>query len=76
MSPDAWQAELTRAVALEIGRWLEVRGRLHAPIASLSLSDLEAMASTAISHWIVLQSRRLDRAGWPAGDPIAGLLLD
>ena len=45
MTPDEWQAHVTRAAALEIGTWLEARGRLHQPIASLTLGDLEAMAS-------------------------------
>ncbi|ARJ70915.1 hypothetical protein B0A89_12745 [Paracoccus contaminans] len=60
---------------MEIGRWLEARGRLHQPIASLSLVDLEAMATAAISRWIVLQTEKLQRAGWPPEDPIATFLL-
>ena len=72
---DEWQAQVTREAALEIGKWLEARGRLHQPIASLSIGDLEAMASNAISRWIVLQSQRLHRQDWPQDDPIATLLL-
>lgn len=72
---DCWQAQVTREAALEIGKWLEARGRLHQPIANLSLADLEAMASNAISRWIVLQSQRLHRQDWPQDDPIAMLLL-
>ena len=72
---DGWQAQVTREAALEIGKWLEARGRLHQPIASLSLGDLEAMATNAISRWIVLQSEKLQRAGWPPEDPIATFLL-
>lgn len=75
MSPDDWQAHVTREAALEIGRWLDARGRLHGPIASLTLGDLEAMAASAISRWIVLQSEKLQQAGWPPGDPIANFLL-
>jgi hypothetical protein len=75
MTPDEWQAHVTRTAALEIGRWLEARGRLHHPIASLSLGDLEAMAARAISRWIVMQSERLHRQDWPQEDPIATLLL-
>jgi hypothetical protein len=75
MTPDEWQAHVTRAAALEIGRWLEARGRLHGPIASLSLGDLEAMAASAISRWIILHAEELERAGWPSDDPIATLLL-
>ena len=75
MTPDEWQAHVTREAALEIGRWLEARGRLHHPIASLTLGDLEAMAMNAISRWIVLQSGRLHRQGWPQEDRVAMLLL-
>ena len=72
---DGWQAQVTREAALEIGKWLEARGRLHQPIASLTLGDLEAMALNAISRWIVMQSERLHRQDWPQDDPIATLLL-
>ena len=75
MTPDEWQAHVTRAAALEIGQWLEARGKLHQPIASLTLGDLEAMAVNAISRWIVLQSERLQRQDWPQEDPVAMLLL-
>ena len=75
MTPDEWQAHVTRAAALEIGKWLEARGRLYQPIASLTLGDLEAMAVNAISRWIVLQSERLQRQDWPQEDRVAMLLL-
>ena len=75
MTPDEWQAHVTRAAALEIGKWLEARGKLHLPIASLTLGDLEAIAVNAISRWIVLQSKRLQRQDWPQEDPVAMLLL-
>jgi hypothetical protein len=75
MTPDEWQVHVTRAAALEIGTWLEARGRLHQPIASLTLGDLDAMAVNAISRWIVLQSEHLHRLDWPQEDPIAMLLL-
>ncbi|PQO24001.1 hypothetical protein C2I36_05230 [Rhodobacteraceae bacterium WD3A24] len=45
MTPDEWQAHVTRVAAREIGTWLEARERLDRPIASLGRSDLEAMAS-------------------------------
>ena len=41
-----------------MGRWLEARGRLDRPIASLTRRDLECMASNAISRFIVLSSER------------------
>jgi hypothetical protein len=77
MTDDEWQAHVTREAAQEIGRWLEARGagKLRSPIASLTMADLEAMASNAISRWIVLQSERLQRQGWPREDPIGKLLL-
>lgn len=77
MTDDQWQAHVTREAAKEIGRWLEAKGAgsLKSPIASLTMADLEAMAANAISCWIVLQSERLDRQGWPKEDPIGRLLL-
>ena len=62
MSPDEWQAQVTRAAAQEIGTWLEARGRLDRPIASLDLSDLEVMASVAISRFVALASHKIREA--------------
>jgi len=62
MSPDEWQAHVTREAAKEVGKWLEARGRLDRPVASLKLSDLEAVASVAISRFIVLASHRIREA--------------
>ncbi len=59
MSPDEWQANVTREAAKEIGKWLEARGRLDRPIASLRLAELDAMASVAISRFIVLASHKI-----------------
>jgi hypothetical protein len=59
MTPDAWQAFVTREAAKEIGRWLEGRGRLGAPLSSLTLTDLDAMATAAISRFVVLGSQRI-----------------
>ena len=44
MSPDDWQAHVTTQAALAMGRWLEARGRLDRPIATLTRKDLECMA--------------------------------
>ncbi|MFN4014756.1 MAG: hypothetical protein ACK4JB_05450 [Reyranella sp.] len=49
---------MTREAARAIGTWLEGRGRLHQPIASLTLADLEAMAANAISRFVVLGMER------------------
>ena len=58
MTDDAWQAHVTREAARDIGRWLEGRGRLHQPIAALSLGELECMAATAISRLVVVATER------------------
>jgi hypothetical protein len=58
VSPDQWQAHVTTEAALAMGRWLEARGRLDRPIASLTRKDLQCMASNAISRFIVLASER------------------
>jgi len=42
MTDDEWQAHVTREAAKAIGEWLEGRGRLHQPIAALTLPELEA----------------------------------
>ena len=74
MAPDAWQAFVTRQSAEEIGRWLEGRGGLHRPIASLGMGDLEAMATAAISRFVVLASQRIARAPDDSEDLIRILL--
>ena len=67
MTPDEWQAHVTREAAKEIGKWLEARGRLDRPIASLRLTDLDAMASVAISRFAVLASVKIREE--PAAHP-------
>ena len=59
MTSDEWQAHMTREAARAIGTWLEGRGRLQQPIASLTLADLEAMATNAISRFVVLGMERI-----------------
>lgn len=60
LTPDAaWQAQVTREAAKAIGEWLEARGRLHQPIAALTMPELEAMAISAISRFVVLASERI-----------------
>ena len=59
MTDDEWQAHVTREAARAIGTWLEGRGRLHQPIATLTLGDLEAMAANAISRFVVLGTERI-----------------
>lgn len=59
MTADEWQAHVTREAAKAMGQWLEGRGRLHQPIAALTLPELEAMAENAIARFIVLASHRI-----------------
>ena len=59
MTDDEWQAHVTREAARAIGTWLEGRGRLHQSIATLTLGDLEAMATNAISRFVVLGMERI-----------------
>jgi hypothetical protein len=73
MTPDEWQAHVTREAAKEIGKWLEARGRLDLPIASLRLTDLDAMASVAISRFVVLASQKVREA--PGAHPVLEHLL-
>ncbi len=62
LSPDdAWRAFVVREAGKEIGQWLEGRGRLHHPIARLTLAELTVMADNAISRFIVLASERIAR---------------
>ncbi|NYS26418.1 hypothetical protein HUK65_15635 [Rhodobacteraceae bacterium 2376] len=75
MSPDEWQAHVTTEAALAMGRWLEARGRLDRPIASLSRKDLECMALNAISRFIVLAAERRTQAPDPAERDALELLL-
>ena len=74
MTADEWQAHVSREAAKEIGRWLEGRGRLHQPIATLAMADLEAMASNAIGRFIVLASHRIKKQPEDSGD-LTRLLL-
>jgi len=67
MSDDEWQAYMTREAARAVGGWLEARGRLHQPIAALTLLELEALAMTAISRFIVLGMERIRSKPCEAG---------
>ena len=74
MTPDEWQAHVTREAAREIGRWLEGRGRLAAPVSALTLADLEAMATAAICRFVLLGSERIRAAPDESAD-LSRLLL-
>jgi hypothetical protein len=62
MTDDEWQAHVAHEAAKAMGEWLEGRGRLHQPIRSLTMPELEAMAQNAISRFIVLASQRIAEA--------------
>ncbi len=62
LSDDAWQAYATGEAAKAIGQWLEARGRLHQPIAALRAAELEAIATAAISRWVLVASERIREA--------------
>ena len=59
MTNDEWQAHVTLEAAKAIGEWLEGRGRLHQPIRALTMADLTAMASNAISRFVLLGVERM-----------------
>jgi hypothetical protein len=59
MTSDEWQSRVTREAAKAMGQWLEGRGRLHQPVAALTMADLEAMASNAIARFVVMGSERI-----------------
>jgi hypothetical protein len=73
MTDDAWQAHVKRQAAREIGGWLEARGRLHQPIDTLGLGELECMAIAAISRFIVLATERIQEQPQDSGE-LAALL--
>lgn len=75
MTSDEWQAHVTREAAKAMGEWLEGRGRLHQPIAALTLPDLEAMAANAISRFVVLGSQRMTSKADNAAEALTRFLL-
>lgn len=70
MSEDAFQAHATREAALAIGDWLLASVMLNRPIRSLTRAELESLATTAISRWIVIRAQRA-AAGPPDPDLFA-----
>jgi len=59
MTDDEWQEAVTHKAAQAIAAWLEAKGRLERPIHSLTMPDLEAMASAAICRFVVMGSERI-----------------
>lgn len=59
MTSNEWQAYVTHEAAKEIGEWLVARGRLHQPIRTLKMVELEAMAANAISRYVLLGVTRV-----------------
>ena len=58
-----------------MGEWLEGRGRLHQPIRSLTMPELEAMAQNAISTFIVKASERIKDRPDESGSQKLSILL-
>lgn len=75
MTGQEWQTHATHEAAKAIGEWLEGRGRLHQPIRSLTMPELEAMAQNAIGHFIVLASQRIAEAPDTPGSQKLSMLL-
>ena len=75
MNDDEWQAHVAQEAAKAIGEWLEGRGRLHQPIRSLTMRELEAMAQNAISSFVVLASDRVAEAPDAPGSQKLSMLL-
>ena len=76
MTDDKWQARTRHDAAPAIATWLEAPGRLHQPIRCLTMPELEAIAETAISRFIVLASQRMaERPGEPESQKLSMLLL-
>ena len=74
MTSEEWQAHVTRQAAKAVGEWLEGRGRLNQPIASLTMADLEAMASNAIARFVAMGVERIGPREGIASD-LSRLLL-
>lgn len=70
---DAWRAFAVQEAGKEIGSWLEGRGRLHQPIARLTLRELAIMADNAICRFVALASQRIAR-GDPQDDVLSRFL--
>ncbi len=75
MTDNEWQAHVAHEAAKAIGEWLEARGKLHQPIRSLTMHELEAMAQNAISQFIVLTSQRIAQHRSDPGSRNLSLLL-
>jgi hypothetical protein len=76
MTDDEWQAHVAHEAAKAMGEWLEGRGRLHQPIRSLTMPELEALAQNVISRFIVLASDRVTEApGAPESQKLSMLLM-
>lgn len=75
MTDDEWQAHVAHEAAKAIGEWLEARGKLHQPIRSLTMGELEALAQNAISQFIVLTSQRIAQHRSDPGSQKLSLLL-
>lgn len=74
MTENEWQAHVTHEAARAIGTWLEERGGLDRPIASLTMADLEAMAANVICCFTLMRVQRAQAESTGAQDPIPNWL--
>lgn len=56
---DVWSDHVRAECAKAVGEWLEGSVRLDRPIRSLTVAELQNIAETATSRWIVLASQRI-----------------
>ncbi|CAK0752263.1 conserved hypothetical protein [uncultured Gammaproteobacteria bacterium] len=65
MSENAFQAHATREAALAVGEWLMASVKLNRPLRTLTLFELECLATAAINRRIAVRARRLPRPPAP-----------
>lgn len=53
LSENERQRRITHSAALAMGEWLISAGVLRKPVGSLRIEEMEAMATAAISRWVV-----------------------
>jgi len=70
MSENTFQAHATREAALAIGEWLMASVKLNRPLRSLTLFELECLATAAINRRIAVRAERA-AAGHPDPDLFA-----
>jgi hypothetical protein len=73
---DAWLHHVRAECARAVGEWLEGSVRPERPIRSLTFCELQCIAETATSRWIVLVSWRIaEKPDAPESPRLSTLLL-